>query len=94
MDFAPEEDFYSSSKSSTPQFFRLLSQVSTRIHKNTFEFKLINVNLLNLLFWKSQRYQSLLDASTPHVIGRWIFAISLLIFFMFRVVLNEVSVIA
>lgn len=60
MDFAPEEDFYSQ-KSSSPQFFRILSQ----------------------------RYQSLLDASTPHITGRWIFAVSLLVFFMFRVVFYE-----
>ncbi|RWS07872.1 golgi proteininvolved in ER retention-like protein, partial [Dinothrombium tinctorium] len=33
----------------------------------------------------SQRYQKLLDTSTPHVAGRWIFAVLLVIGYMARV---------
>ena len=48
-------------------------------------------NRVLLLTSSPQRYQSLLDASTPHLTARWVFAVALLVFFMFRVVYYEVS---
>ncbi|XP_053213950.1 protein RER1-like isoform X2 [Panonychus citri] len=45
--------------------------------------------ILRLFTAFGQRYQSLLDAWTPHTTGRWIFSAILLIVYMARVIIGE-----
>ena len=48
------------------------------------------MNKVIIILFYEQRYQSLLDAWTPFVVGRWVFTLVILLIFMGRVFYYQV----
>lgn len=78
-----------SSSFSPPPYYEPTQNSSTKVDDSSFAFKTPDPFYRRALRYTSQRYQLLLDASTPHWAARWTFSLVILLIFMARIVLAQ-----